>query len=171
MGGWVSAATGMAHGLGDDTARRGEAGGTGCQGGSITAFYSVLTEADDPQDPVADAARAILDGHVVLSRTLAEQGHYPAIDVETSVSRVMNVVAGAPQFEAARRFRQLYSRYNRNRDLFAVGAYQAGADPTLDRAVRLYPQMEQFLQQGMHEPASLDASVSALQAVLAQDTP
>ena len=137
--------------------------------GSITAFYSVLTEGDDPQDPVADSARAILDGHVVLSRSLAEQGHYPAIDVEASVSRVMNAVAGGPRFEAARRFRQLYSRYNRNRDLFAVGAYTAGADPVLDRAVRLYPQMERFLHQGMHEPADLAASFAALERTLGED--
>lgn len=140
----------------------------GGRGGSITAFYSVLTEGDDPQDPVADAARAILDGHVVLSRSLAESGHYPAIDVEASVSRVMNQVAGLPQFELARRFRALFSRYSRNRDLFAVGAYTAGADAVLDRAVRLYPQMERFLQQGMDEAAGLTASFAGLEAALAE---
>ena len=140
----------------------------GKRGGSITAFYSVLTEGDDPQDPVADSARAILDGHVVLSRSLAESGHYPAIDIEASVSRVMNQVAGQQKYEAARRFRALYSRYNRNRDLFAVGAYTAGADAVLDRAVRLYPQMERFLQQGMHESAGLDASFAGVNAALAE---
>jgi flagellum-specific ATP synthase len=135
--------------------------------GSITAFYTVLTEGDDPHDPVADAARAILDGHIVLSRLLAEQGHYPAVDVEASVSRLMQVVAGAPRFEAARVFRQLYSRYQRNRDLFAVGAYVPGGDALLDRAVQLYPQMERFLQQGMREPADLASSFAALAQALA----
>jgi flagellum-specific ATP synthase len=135
--------------------------------GSITAFYTVLTEGDDPQDPVADAARAILDGHVVLSRPLAEQGHFPAIDVEASVSRVMPAVAGQARFEAARLFRQLYSRYQRNRDLFAVGAYVPGGDALLDRAVQLWPQMEHFLQQGMRELADTESSFAALAQVLA----
>jgi flagellum-specific ATP synthase len=139
--------------------------------GSITAFYTVLTEGDDPHDPVADAARAILDGHVVLSRALAEQGHYPAVDVETSVSRVMQVVAAGPRFDAARVFRQLYSRYQRNRDLFAVGAYVPGGDALLDRAVQLYPQMERFLQQGMREGADLVSSFGGLAQVLSAPPP
>jgi flagellum-specific ATP synthase len=146
-------------------------GGESPSGGSITAFYTVLTEGDDPQDPVADAARAILDGHVALSRALAEQGHYPAIDVEASVSRVMLQVAGERRCEAARRFRQLYSRYQRNRDLFAVGAYTPGGDALLDRAVRLWPRIESFLQQGMREQADLESSFAALDAVLAHDEP
>jgi flagellum-specific ATP synthase len=143
--------------------------GEGSSGGSITAFYTVLTEGDDPQDPVADAARAILDGHVVLSRGLAEQGHYPAIDVEASVSRVMPNVAGQARFDAARRFRQLFSRYQRNRDLFAVGAYVPGGDALLDRAVRLWPSMEGFLQQGRRELADIESSFAALDAVLASE--
>jgi flagellum-specific ATP synthase len=136
-------------------------------GGSITAFYTVLTEGDDPQDPVADAARAILDGHVVLSRMLAEQGHFPALDVEASVSRVMLNVAGQARFETARQFRQLYSRYQRNRDLFAVGAYVPGGDPLLDRAVRLWPRMESLLQQGQRQLADIESSFAALGGVLA----
>src|SRR5581483_1638891 len=104
-------------------------------GGSITAFYTVLTEGDDPQDPIADAARAILDGHIVLSRSLAEQGHYPAIDIEASISRGMSTVARADDQVRARRFKQLYSRYQRSRDLIAVGAYAAGSDPLLDEAI------------------------------------
>ena len=138
-------------------------------GGSITAFYTVLTEGDDPQDPVADAARAILDGHIVLSRALAEQGHFPAVDVEASVSRVMLNVAGQARFETARRFRQLYSRYQRNKDLFAVGAYVAGGDPLLDRAVRLWPRMEGFLQQGQRQLADVESSFAALGGVLAAE--
>jgi flagellum-specific ATP synthase len=141
--------------------------GDGEPAGSITAFYTVLTEGDDPQDPVADAARAILDGHVVMSRLLAEQGHYPAIDVEASVSRVMPNVAGQARFELARLFRQLYSRYQRNRDLFAVGAYVPGGDALLDRAVQLWPRMEKFLQQGMRELADTESSFGALAQVLA----
>jgi len=137
--------------------------------GSITAFYTVLVEGDDLQDPVADAARAILDGHIVLSRALAEQGHYPAVDVEASVSRVMPALVSAAQIEAARTFRQLWSRYQRNRDLFAVGAYVPGGDPLLDRAVALRPQMERFLQQGMRELADLESSVQALARLVAAE--
>jgi flagellum-specific ATP synthase len=131
------------------------AGNAAPGGGSITAFYTVLTEGDDPQDPVADAARAILDGHVVLSRQFAEAGHFPAIDVESSISRVMPAVCTPQQIESARRFKALFSRYQRNRDLLAVGAYVAGADPALDAAIAAYPRMERFLQQPMTEPAPL----------------
>jgi flagellum-specific ATP synthase len=131
------------------------AGNAAPGGGSITGFYTVLTEGDDPQDPIADAARAILDGHVVLSRGLAEAGHFPAIDVEASISRVMPAVCTAQQLESARRFKALFSRYQRNRDLLAVGAYVAGADPALDVAIAAYPRMERFLQQAMTQQAPL----------------
>ena len=122
-------------------------------GGSITAFYTVLTEGDDPQDPIADAARAILDGHIVLSRELADAGHYPAIDVETSISRAMNALVDGQALERLRRFRQLYSRYQRNRDLVNVGAYVKGSDPLLDHAILLHPRMASFLQQAPSERA------------------
>jgi flagellum-specific ATP synthase len=153
------------------TERAGNAEDAAGAGGSISAFYTVLTEGDDPNDPIADAARAILDGHIVLSRALAEQGHYPAVDVEASVSRVMHVVAGEARFETARAFRQLYSRYQRNRDLFAVGAYVPGGDALLDRAVQLQPQMERFLQQGQRESSDLAASFAGLEAALATPAP
>ena len=126
--------------------------------GSITAFYTVLTEGDDQQDPVADAARAILDGHMVLSRRLAEEGHYPAIDVESSISRVMPQVVSAEQMQQAQRFKQLYSRFQQARDLISVGAYQKGSDPETDRAIEKIPAMRQFLQQGLDESASFDDS-------------
>ncbi len=126
--------------------------------GSITAFYTVLTEGDDPQDPIADAARGILDGHIVLSRDLAEGGHFPAIDVERSVSRVMTSVAPREQQLAARRMRQLLSRVNKARDLIQLGAYQPGHDTELDTAVRLQPAMLELLQQDMHERSALDAA-------------
>jgi flagellum-specific ATP synthase len=131
-------------------------------GGSITAFYTVLTEGDDQQDPVADAARAILDGHIVLSRSLAEQGHYPAIDVEQSISRVMHQVTPGEQQTQAIRLKQMYSRYQRSRDLIAVGAYAAGSDPQLDRAIDLFPRMEQFLRQPLDEKADPASSRNAL---------
>jgi flagellum-specific ATP synthase len=136
-------------------------------GGSITAFYTVLTEGDDPQDPIADAARGILDGHIVLSRELAESGHYPAIDVERSISRVMTSVAPREHIEAARRFRQLYAKHQKARDLIQLGAYTPGHDADLDTAVRLHGPMVTLLQQSMHEPAHLADSVTALQTVVA----
>jgi flagellum-specific ATP synthase len=136
-----------------------ERSGNGLHGvGSITAFYTVLTEGDDPQDPIADAARGILDGHIVLSRELAEGGHYPAIDVEKSVSRVMGAVAGKEHIGAARRMRQLLAKLTKARDLIQLGAYAPGHDAELDTAVRLQTQMGALLQQDMHERATLDSS-------------
>ncbi len=140
-----------------------ERSGNGLNGqGSITAFYTVLSEGDDPQDPIADAARGILDGHIVLSRDLAESGHYPAIDVERSVSRVMTSVAPREHLQAARRMRQLMAKVNKARDLIQLGAYQPGHDHELDTAVRLQPQMNELLQQDMHERAPLDATRAQL---------
>jgi flagellum-specific ATP synthase len=136
-------------------------------GGSITAFYTVLSEGDDQQDPIADAARGILDGHIVLSRELAEAGHYPAIDIERSISRVMTNVADAEHQLAARRARQLLARYNKARDLIQLGAYAPGHDTELDLAVKLQPRLSEWLQQGMHDQASLTQSLSHLRTVLA----
>jgi flagellum-specific ATP synthase len=123
------------------------AGNGRSRGGSVTAFYTVLMEGDDQQDPVADAARAILDGHIVLSRQLADQGHYPAIDIEASVSRVITDLLSREEMERVRRFKALYSRYQRSRDLITIGAYARGNDPQLDEAIELYPRMEAFLLQ------------------------
>jgi flagellum-specific ATP synthase len=145
-----------------------ERSGNGLNGaGSITAFYTVLSEGDDPQDPIADAARGILDGHIVLSRDLAEAGHYPAIDVERSVSRVMTAVAPREQLQSARRMRQLMSKVAKARDLIQLGAYQPGHDAELDLAVRLQPQMNALLQQDMHERASMQASCERLTQLMA----
>jgi len=133
-----------------------ERSGNGLNGvGSITAFYTVLAEGDDQQDPIADAARAILDGHIVLSRALAESGHYPAIDVEQSASRVMHNVVSREHFELARRFRAIYSKYERGRDLVQIGAYANGSDPALDEAIALHGSMERFLCQDMYELAPM----------------
>jgi flagellum-specific ATP synthase len=128
-----------------------ERSGNGLKGGgSITAFYTVLSEGDDQQDP------------------LAEAGHYPAIDIEKSVSRVMTSVAAGPHIDAARRFRQLHARHNKARDLIQLGAYSAGHDHDLDTAVRLHEPMTALLQQGMHESASLAASVQQLRSLINQ---
>jgi flagellum-specific ATP synthase len=136
-------------------------------GGSITAFYTVLTEGDDPQDPIADAARGILDGHIVLARELAEAGHFPAIDVERSVSRVMNNVATPAHLESARRLRQLHAKYQKARDLIQLGAYSPGNDADLDVAVRLHEPIDAMLQQDMNQSADLSESIAALRRVLA----
>ncbi|HEU4458611.1 MAG TPA: flagellar protein export ATPase FliI [Methylibium sp.] len=145
-----------------------ERSGNGLDGcGSITAFYTVLSEGDDQQDPIADAARAILDGHIVLSRELAEAGHYPAIDIERSASRVMHNVTDARHQQAARRLRQLWSRVQKARDLIALGAYAPGHDPELDLAVQSHPAMRELLQQDMHDAAPLAASIERLGQVVA----
>ena len=136
--------------------------------GSITAFYTVLTEGDDQNDPIADSARAILDGHVVLSRRIAETGQYPAIDVEASISRVMHDIVPTDQTNDARKLKQTLSAYEQNRDLVAIGAYTRGTDPRIDAAMALWPQMQRFLAQGMHESVSLPDSVAQL-AALFQD--
>ncbi len=136
-------------------------------GGSITAFYTVLAEGDDQNDPIADAARAILDGHIVLSRHIAEAGHYPAIDIEASISRVMNEIVSKEHRQAAQRFKQLYSTYNQHRDLISVGAYQQGSDPVVDEAVAYHAKLSHFMRQDMHESFPLKPSIDGLQQVLA----
>jgi flagellum-specific ATP synthase len=142
--------------------------GNGAEGeGSITAFYTVLTEGDDQQDPIADAARAILDGHIVLSRSLAESGHYPAIDIEQSISRAMHNITSAEHQKMARKLKQLNSRYMRSIDLISVGAYEAGSDPVLDTAIGKHNLIEQFLQQDISERADMEESVQLLAHVLA----
>jgi len=134
-------------------------------GGSITAFYTVLTEGDDQQDPIADSARAILDGHIVLDRSLAESGHYPAINIEQSISRAMHSIATPEHQQLARRLKKLYSRYERSRDLINVGAYAAGSDPLLDEAIKLQTGIEAFLQQGMLERSGVEESLASLEAL------
>ncbi|MFN9503972.1 MAG: flagellar protein export ATPase FliI [Rubrivivax sp.] len=141
-----------------------ERSGNGLKGqGSITAFYTVLSEGDDQQDPIADAARGILDGHIVLSRELAEAGHFPAIDIERSISRVMVQVTTAEQQLAARRIRRQMAQLSRARDLIQVGAYVQGSDPELDAAIGNDGAIRDYLQQGMHERASLVQSQQRLQ--------
>jgi flagellum-specific ATP synthase len=140
-----------------------ERSGNGAPGqGSITAIYTVLSEGDDQQDPIADAARGILDGHIVLSRELAESGHYPAIDIERSISRVMTNVISREHQDSARRLRQMLSKVNKARDLIQLGAYAPGHDQELDAAVRAQPQMRALLQQDTWTRAPLEESAAML---------
>jgi flagellum-specific ATP synthase len=130
--------------------------------GSITAFYTVLLEGDDTNDPVADTARGILDGHFFLSRELADSGHYPAIDVEKSISRVMPKVVSKEHLLSARRLKQLYSRYMRGRDLVSMGAYIAGTDRDLDVALQAWPHIQAFLQQDAEQAIPMDQTEKRL---------
>lgn len=129
-----------------------ERAGVGRHGhGSITAIYTVLAEGDDANDPIVDIARASLDGQVMLSRKLADAAHYPAIDLNGSISRVMQSLLSPDDLKMANKFRRLWALYQQNMDLIQVGAYEAGSNPTLDEAIRLREAMEQYLRQDMHE--------------------
>lgn len=135
--------------------------------GSMSAIYTVLAEGDDQQDPVVDSARAILDGHIVLTRELAERGHYPAIDVAQSISRCMAQVVPQEHALAARKLKAALAKHARVRDLIPLGAYVPGADPETDKAVRLHPHIEAFLCQGTREEAPMDGCVEQLKAMMA----
>ncbi len=144
-----------------------ERAGNGSEGqGSITAFFTVLTEGDDLQDPIADAARAILDGHIVLSREMADAGHFPAIDVERSVSRVMPNIVDDEQMLMSRAVRQILSICRKNQDLVSIGAYKPGTDPSIDQAFSIKPRIDAFLQQGMKEVVQYDMCINMLRANL-----
>ena len=142
------------------------AGNAEAGGGSITAFYTVLTEGDDQQDPVADSARAILDGHIVLSRSLAEQGHYPAIDIEASISRAMPQIIEPDHLKMAMRFKQVYSKYRQNEDLINVGAYVKGSDPDTDYVMDNLPSLNAYLRQGIDESFPLLESMQQMVMVM-----
>lgn len=139
--------------------------------GSITAFYTVLTEGDDTNDPIADASRAILDGHIHLSRRLAEAGHFPAIDMEASVSRLMTEIVPEDHQEMAREFRKINSTYQQNADLINVGAYQPGSNSSVDEAIDMHESMLEFLQQRITESVSFDESIEGLESVLQHRKP
>jgi len=142
------------------------AGNNGEKGGSITAFYTVLAEGDDTNDPIVDSARAVLDGHIMLSRAIAEEGHFPAIDIEASVSRVMNDVISDKHKQAAQRFRKMYSTYQKNQDLISVGAYQYGSDGAIDEAIDFNASLNNFLQQDTGDAFSFNESVQGLSNVV-----
>ncbi|MDA7775522.1 FliI/YscN family ATPase [Alphaproteobacteria bacterium] len=140
-----------------------ERSGTGLNGqGSITSFYTVLADGDDTNDPVVDTARAILDGHILLSRQQAQMGIYPAVDVPASVSRVMTEIVSPEHIAAGQMFRRLMSLYMENRDLLLMGGYSAGQDPDLDRAVQLWPQLISLIQQPQTDLADFESSAAAL---------
>ena len=138
------------------------AGNGAMEQGSMTAIYTVLAEGDDQQDPIADAARAILDGHVVLSRELAEQGHYPAIDIGQSISRVMPQVVSPEQLAQAIALKKYYGKYQQVKELLPLGGYQAGKDIEMDKAVQNFPNIADYLQQGLNEQADMHASTNLL---------
>ncbi|MBD8524738.1 flagellar protein export ATPase FliI [Pseudomarimonas arenosa] len=144
-----------------------ERAGNGAAGsGSITAFYTVLSEGDDQQEPISDAARAILDGHIVLTRKIADSGIYPAVDIEASVSRVVTDICSAEWREQIRRVKQMVSSYNSHRDLISIGAYQRGSDPRVDEAIERWPKLTAFVSQDVHASADLKSSRSALQQLV-----
>jgi len=145
-----------------------ERAGVGRHGhGSITAIYTVLAEGDDANDPIVDIARASLDGQVMLSRKLADAAHYPAIDLNGSISRVMQNLLNPEDLKAANRFRRMWSLYQQNQDLIQVGAYETGTNPTLDESIRLREAMENFLRQDMHLGEDEAVTRSSLRALLA----
>jgi flagellum-specific ATP synthase len=130
-----------------------------CEGqGSITGIYTVLVEGDDVTEPVADAMRSILDGHVLLSRRLADQGHYPAIEVLGSVSRLITALNPQPVLAAGRQLMELMAAYQKAEDLINIGAYVEGSNPNIDRARRLQDRINAFLLQGQHEKVDLKTS-------------
>lgn len=138
------------------------AGNGTAQQGSITAFYTVLTEGDDLQDPIADAARAILDGHIVLSRELADSGHYPAIDIESSISRVMPQVVSEQHDQQARTIKRVYSSYQQNKDLINIGAYARGSNPSIDLSISAAPAIDAFLQQGIKQIIDMEKTLETV---------
>ena len=143
------------------------AGTGGVGGGSITAIYTVLAEGDDQNEPIVDAARAILDGHLVLSRETAEAGIFPALDVERSVSRAAHRLLSPTALRRVSEFRELIGAYQQNADLIRIGAYQPGADPTIDRALSVFPRVRGFLSQSLDVAVSLADSHAALKDLLA----
>ncbi|CAM7881684.1 MULTISPECIES: flagellar protein export ATPase FliI [Enterobacter] len=142
-----------------------ESAGNSESHGSMTAIYTVLAEGDDQQDPIVDCARAVLDGHIVLSRHLAEAGHYPAIDIGQSISRCMSQVTQQAHQRAARTLKQLYAEYQSIKPLIPLGGYVAGADPLADKAVNLAPAITRFLQQEVQDAAPLEKTIADLSAL------
>ncbi|MCG3721564.1 flagellar protein export ATPase FliI [Vibrio cincinnatiensis] len=145
------------------------AGNGGPDQGSITAFFTVLTEGDDLQDPIADASRAILDGHIVLSREMADAGHYPAIDVEKSVSRVMPQITTDEHMLMSKAVRQILSICRKNQDLVSIGAYKPGTDKAIDSAFTLKPRLDHYLQQEMKESVPYEMCIGMLKNVLSME--
>ena len=144
---------------------RGQAGVTG----SITGIYTVLVEGDDMDEPIADATRGILDGHIVLSRELAQIGHYPAVDVLSSVSRLMKDVVSETHLDCASKVRSILATYKRAEDLVNIGAYVEGSNPRIDHALKYIDKVNAFLQQGIYEAVTFDEAVAELQRIFEED--
>jgi flagellum-specific ATP synthase len=136
--------------------------------GSITALYTVLVDGDDMNEPIADAVRSILDGHIVLTRELAHQGHYPAIDVLQSVSRLVGEIMGPEVRAAGAEIRSLMAAYKEKRDLISIGAYEAGTDPLTDRAIAMREPIEAFLRQSVEDVSTAEQADEQLLALAAQ---
>ncbi|APH68521.1 flagellar protein export ATPase FliI [Bacillus spizizenii] len=130
--------------------------------GTITAFYTVLVDGDDMNEPIADTVRGILDGHIVLDRALANKGQFPAVNILKSISRVMSNISTRQHLDAANKFRELLSTYQNSEDLINIGAYKRGSSREIDEAIQFYPQLIQFLKQGTDESALLEESIAAL---------
>ena len=139
--------------------------------GHITGLFTVLVDGDDHNEPVADAVRAILDGHITLSRHIAERGRFPAVDVLKSISRLQTLLQGPREKEIARKARKMISLYSNMEELVRIGAYAKGADAEVDEAVRLWPQIEAFLQQDVHEVTTPDDAINSLEALLMPPAP
>ena len=142
-------------------------GTSSSSGGTITAIYTVLADGDDvTSDPVVDTARAILDGHIILSRELAQQGIYPAIDINQSVSRLMTDIVSEEQMKRSQLLRKYISKYNENRDLILMGGYVQGQDLDLDKAMQIWPLIIDFLQQEDNQPCDFEASMESLEKLI-----
>lgn len=136
--------------------------------GSITAFYTVLVEGDDTNEPVSDTVRGLIDGHTILSRKIGAKGHYPAIDVLESLSRLMNDITSTEHRAAAMAFRELMAAYRDHEDLISIGAYRNGANPTVDTAIAMLPEINKYLRQGIHERSSVEAARDDLLRLIAR---
>jgi len=136
--------------------------------GAITAIYTVLVDGDDFNEPIADAVRGILDGHVILSRSIAAKNHFPSVDVLNSVSRLFPEIAAKEQQEASAFIRNMIATYNNSEDLIAIGAYEKGADPRIDKSVTLKPVIDAFMQQGIFETTSFDETNKLLSDIYQQ---
>ena len=134
--------------------------------GSITGVYTVLVEGDDTNEPIADTVRGILDGHIVLSRQLANENHFPAIDIGASISRLMIEIVSDEQKRTASRFRNMLGLYQKNADLISIGAYKKGANTALDEAVARINKMNQFLQQGVDESFSYEETFQIMKSIV-----
>lgn len=139
------------------------------ESGSITAFYTVLVDGDDMNEPIADTVRGILDGHIVLDRALANKGQFPAVNILKSISRVMSNIAEKDHIRAANRFREMLSTYQNSEDLINIGAYKKGSSREIDEAIQFHPKLISFLKQEVDEAASLEESISLLKSLTGRE--